>query len=582
MQNTAPDTLRTTLQSFRSAFMTVGAFSFAINLLMLMPAIYMLQIYDRVLSSRNTTTLLMLTLIMLGIYALEAALEMVRSRVLIRTSAALDLQLSSRVFNASFQRYLHVRSGNPVQALGDLTSVRQFLTGQGLLAFFDTPWAPIYLAVIFMLNPWLGLFGVVAMLLLVTLAWINERVTAGRLAEANKLAQSAGNYAASNLRNAEVVEAMGMLGSLRRRWLLRQTGVLRLQAEASERGARVTAASKFARLTTQSGILGIGALLVLDHQMTPGGMIAGSILLGRALAPVDMAISTWRGTVAARGAFARLNELLGIMPPAVERTALPRPKGFVMAENLVLGPPGSSNPILKGISFGAKPGMLVAVIGPSASGKSSLARGLVGVWAPMNGTLRLDGAEIAKWDKDELGPWLGYLPQDVELFEGSIAENIARFGERDSEQVVRAAQRAGVHEMILRLPEGYETQLGEGGMALSGGQRQRIALARAMYGDPALIVLDEPNANLDEAGDMALQEALRSMKQEGRTVFVMTHKLNILNQADAVMILTGGTIKAYGPRDTIFQSIPALARAAGAPEKQLAAETPPGDAGGKA
>lgn len=570
MQQHPLDHLRRTLQSFWGAFLAVGAFSFVINLLMLMPTIYMLQIYDRVLASRNANTLLMLTLIMLGIYLLESALELIRSRVLIRVTAAFDLQLGSRVFDAAFRRFLRDRSGNPVQGLNDLANVRQFLTGKGLLALFDAPWAPIYLAVIFMLSPWLGLFGLVAMLLLVTLAWINERVTSGRMGEANRLAQAAGNYASSQLRNAEVIEAMGMLSSLRRRWLLKQTEVLALQAEASGSSAWVTAASKFARVTTQSGILGVGALLVLDGKLTPGGMIAGSILLGRALAPLDIAINTWRGTVSARGAYARLNELLGTFSATVERTVLPRPQGLVMAENLVLAPPGGGNAIVKGITFGAKPGMLVAVIGPSASGKSSLARGLVGVWPPLSGTLRLDSAEIAKWNKDELGPWLGYLPQDVELFEGTIAENIARFGERDSDQIVRAAQRAGVHDMILRLPEGYETPIGEGGTILSGGQRQRIALARAMYGDPALIVLDEPNASLDEAGDMALQEALRVMKQEGRTVFVMTHKLNILNLADAVMILTGGMIKAYGPRDAIFQSIPALARAAGAPDKPRA------------
>jgi ATP-binding cassette subfamily C exporter for protease/lipase len=564
------------LSAFKGTFLVVGAFSLAINLLMLMPTIYMLQIYDRVLASRNASTLLMLTLIMLGIYALEGALELVRSRVLIRVTAAFDLQLGSRVFDAAFRRYLAVRGGNPVQGLNDLASVRQFLTGKGLLALFDAPWAPLYLAVIFVLSPWLGLFGLVAMLILLGLAWLNERATAAPLGDANQLATQAGNYASSQLRNAEAIEAMGMLTSLRRRWLQKQTGVLALQSSVSERAAWITALSKFARITTQSGILGVGALLVLDNQLTPGGMIAGSILLGRALAPLDLAISTWRGTVAARGAYARLKELLGIVPAVTVRTALPRPQGQVLAENLVLAPPGSRTPILKGITFGAKPGMLVAVIGPSASGKSSLARGLVGVWAPLAGTLRLDGAEIAKWDKDELGPWLGYLPQDVELFEGSIAENIARFGERDSAQVVRAAQRAGVHEMILRLPDGYETPIGEGGMVLSGGQRQRIALARALYGDPALLVLDEPNANLDEAGDLALQDALRAMKQEGRTVFVMTHKLNILNLADAVMILGGGAIKAYGPREVILQSIPALARAASGPDKQLTQQEPQG------
>ena len=523
---------------------------------MLMPTIYMLQIYDRVLSSRNATTLLMLTLIMLAIYALEAALELVRSRVLVRVSAAFDLRLSSHVFDASFRRYLRVRGGNPVQALGDLISVRQFLTGQGLLAFFDAPWAPIYLVVIFLLSPWLGLFGLFSMMLLMVLALINERATAARLGEANMLAKSARDYADGNLRNAEVIEAMGMLSNMRRRWLLKQAGVLRLQAEASERGAWVLAGSKFMRLTTQSGILGVGALLVLENQLTPGGMIAGSILLGRAMAPVDLAISSWRGIVAVRGAYERLGELLDRAPLATERTALPRPRGIVTAEDLVVAAPGSAIPILKGVSFCTKPGMLVVVIGPSASGKSTLARTLIGVWTPMAGTLRLDGAEIAKWDKEELGPWIGYLPQDIELFEGTIAENISRFGNRDSLQVVQAAQRAGVHDTILRLPDGYETNIGEGGITLSGGLRQRVALARTMYGDPRLLVLDEPNANLDEAGDVALLAALQTMKREERTVFLITHKLNILNVADAIMILSDGQIRAFGPREKILQSSP--------------------------
>ncbi|WP_332675684.1 type I secretion system permease/ATPase [Aromatoleum sp.] len=561
-----------TIRAFRNAFLAVGSFSFVTNLLMLMPAVYMLQIYDRVLASRNEATLLMLTLIMLGLYTLEAALELVRARILIRASSALDLRLGSRVFDASFRRYLASRSGNPSQALADLTNVRQFLTGKGLFAFFDAPWAPIYLFVIFLLSPWLGVFAAVSMLLLVALAYLNERVTAGRLSEAGKLAQAAGNYASNSLRNVEVIEAMGMLPNLRRRWFTRQVRVLNLQADASERAALVTAASKFIRLTTQSGILGVGALLVLENQLSAGGMIAGSILLGRALAPVDLAIGTWRGTVSARGAYARLSELLDANPSPVERTALPRPKGFVQAENLVLASPGSRVPILKGVTFGASPGMLIAVVGASASGKSSLARGLVGVWPPLGGTVRLDGADVTKWDKEELGPWVGYLPQDVELFEGTIAENIARFGERNSEKVVQAARRAGVHDIILRLPEGYETPIGEGGIALSGGQRQRIALARALYGDPALVVLDEPNANLDEAGDAALLEALQQMKREARTVFVMTHRLNILNVADAVMILAGGAIKAYGPRDAVLTTVPGLARAAEGRNRPLAKE----------
>ncbi|WEN40564.1 Type I secretion system ATP-binding protein PrsD [Thauera sp. GDN1] len=560
----ASNPLRSALQALRGVFLAVGSFSFVINLLMLMPTLYMLQVYDRVLSSRNEFTLLMLTLIMVGVYALEAALEWVRSRVLVRASSALDLRLGGQVFDAAFRRYLGSRSGNPGQALGDLSNLRQFLTGKGLLAFFDAPWAPIYLAVIFLLSPWLGLFGLVAAALLVALAWANEKLTAAPLGEANRLATAAGNYAGSNLRNAEVIEAMGMLGNLRRRWQVRQAGVLRLQAEASERAAWVGAASRFTRLLAQSGILGLGALLVLDNQLTAGGMIAGSILLGRALAPVDLAIGTWRSTVSARGAHARLAELLSGAPAARERTALPRPQGLVLADNLVLAAPGSRNPVVKGVSFGAKPGMLVAVIGPSASGKSSLARGLVGVWPPLAGSLRLDNAKLAKWDKEELGPWLGYLPQDVELFEGTVAENIARFGERDDARIVEAARRAGVHDMILHLPEGYDTPIGERGLALSGGQRQRIGLARALYGSPALVVLDEPNANLDEAGDAALLAALQDLRRARSTVFVMTHRLNLLAIADAVMILADGAIKAYGPRDAIFKSMPALARAAGA------------------
>jgi len=544
------------MQDLRGLFLGAGAFSIAINVLMLTPALYMLQIYDRVLASRNETTLLMLTLIMLGLFALEALLESVRARAMIRGSAALDLRLGPQVFDAAFQHTLRGRGGNAGQALGDLGHIRQFLTGKGLFAFFDAPWTPVFLLVIFLLSPWLGLFALLAALVLLALAWINERATAGPLGDASKEAQTASHFASSNLRNAEVIEAMGMLGALRQRWQQRQSRMLVQQALASDRAASVGAYTKFLRMAFQSGVLGLGALLVIDNQLTPGGMIAASILLGRALAPVDAAIGHWRGLVAARGAYTRLNELLQAHPAAPERTALPRPQGLVLAENLVVAPPGVRQPVLKGIKFGAAPGMLVAVIGPSASGKSTLARALVGVWPPLSGTVRLDGADVHQWDKAELGPWVGYLPQDVELFEGTVAENIARFGAPEDDKIVQAAQRAGVHEMILRLPQGYETPIGEGGTALSGGQRQRIGLARAMYGDPALIVLDEPNANLDEAGDAAFVEALREMKRENRTVFVMTHRLNVLSVVDALMVLANGSIQAYGPREAVLKSLP--------------------------
>jgi ATP-binding cassette subfamily C exporter for protease/lipase len=538
--------IRHLLGEFRHVFWSVGSFSLAVNLLMLMPTIYMLQIYDRVLSSRNEFTLLMLTIIMVGVYALEALLELIRSGVLIRAASALELRLGKRVFDAAFAAYLKTGSGNPGQPLADLGTLRQFFAGKGLLVFFDAPWTPLFVVAIFLLHPWLGLFALVSVLLLATLVYVTERLTTSRLAEANALAQGAADDAANHLRNAEVIAAMGMLANFRRRWQSRQAAGLKLQADAGERNAWMGSAGKFLRLLTQSGILGVGALLVLENRLTPGGMIAASILLGRALSPIDMAIGTWRSTILARSSYLRLSELLKAIPPPAAAVSLPRPEGLVVAENLVLSPPSGGTPVIRGVSFGASPGMLVAVVGPSASGKSSLARGLVGVWHAVSGTMRLDHADVAQWDTSELGPWIGYLPQDVELFTGTVADNIARFGLLDSEKVVQAARRARAHEMILRLPQGYETPVGESGAKLSGGQRQRIGLARALYGDPALVVLDEPNANLDEVGDAALLDALQQLKREKRTTFVMTHRKSILQIADAVMVLEDGRIKAYG------------------------------------
>lgn len=560
------------LLAFRRVFYALGGFSLAINVLLLVPAVYMLQMYDRVLTSRNEGTLVMLTLLMIGLLALEAALDFVRSRVLVRASAALDLRLNGRVFDASFERAIAGRGGNPGQALADLANLRQFLTGKGLFAFFDTPWTPIYILVIFLLNPWLGLFALIAAAILLGLAFVNERATGPLLAEANRIGSAASHYAATNLRNAEAIEAMGMLEGLRARWFARQSRFLAAQGEASDRAARITSITRFFRLTFQSGILGFGALLVLQSQLTAGGMIAASILLGRALAPVDLAIATWRGFVLARDAYMRLNALLDAHPARSAMITLPRPQGLVTAESLIVAAPGSRAPILKGLNFRVTPGSLVAVVGPSASGKSTLARALVGVWAPLAGGVRLDGAEVHEWDRKQLGPWIGYLPQDVELFDGTVAENIARFGELDSGHIVQAAQRAGVHEMILHLPQGYETPIGEGGTFLSGGQCQRVALARALYGDPALIVLDEPNANLDEAGEAALVAALRATKEEKRTVFVMTHRMNILRVADAVMMLMGGAVHAYGPRDAVLKALPPRPKPAAGTEGRQSSE----------
>ena len=554
-RNSQHSELSNVVNSFRGVFLAVGLFSFIINILLLAPSIYMLQVYDRALTSRNETTLLMLTIIMLGLLAFEALLEFVRSRVLGRASVALDVKLSSRVFDASFERYLQGRGGSPGQALVDLTNVRQFLTSQGLFAFFDAPWTPIYLAVIFLLSPWMGIFGLIGALMLTVMAVLTERLTAPVLADATREAASANNFAASNLRNAEIIESMGMLGRLRERWFGRQAGFLALQAKASDRAAAISAVTRFLRLSLQSGILGLGAYLAIDNQLTPGGMIAGSILLGRALAPVELGISTWRGFVSARGAYSRLRELLQAHPARREALTLPRPKGEISSENLIVTAPGKRDPILKGLSFKVPAGAVVVVVGPSGSGKSTLMRALVGIWRPQSGAMRLDGADVHDWDKEQLGPWIGYLPQGAELMDGTVAENIARFGDQDDEGVVRAAQQAGVHELILRLPKGYDTPIGEGGIVLSGGQRQRVALARTLYGDPALIVLDEPNANLDEAGDAALMKALHDIKVEKRTTFVVTHRSNLLSAADMIMVLVDGAIQTFGPRDAVVKSL---------------------------
>jgi ATP-binding cassette, subfamily C, bacterial exporter for protease/lipase len=550
------------LFSFRKAFYTAGLFSMFINLLGLVPSIYMLQVYDRVLQSRNVTTLVMLTVIMLGFYLMLGMLELARSKLLIRIGAQLDVKLNNRVFVASFERNLKRAGGNAGQALGDLTNVRQFLTGNGLFAFFDAPWAPLYLIVIFLFSPWLGVFALFASLILFSLAWATELSTRKPLAEATQVAASANNYATNNLRNAEVIEAMGMLDNLRNRWLKKQMRFLALQNEASDKAASISAATKSVRIAVQSLVLGGGALLVIDGQLTPGGMIAASILLGKALGPVELAIGVWRQLLGARTAYHRLEELLQEHPERPIGMELPAPAGRLLLEGVMAAAPGSQVMILKQVGFNVAPGEIVGVIGPSASGKSTLARLLVGVWPTLGGKVRLDGADIFTWDKNLLGPSVGYLPQDIELFEGTIAENIARFGDVDAGQVVEAAKLAGVHDMILRFPKGYDTQIGDGGSALSGGQRQRIAFARAIYGNPSFVVLDEPNSNLDDIGEAALIRAIQELKRRGTTVILITHRTSIISVVDKLLLLVDGMLQLYGPRDQVLLAIQQRAQAA--------------------
>lgn len=550
------------LYSFRRNFYIAGMFSMFINILGLVPSIYMLQVYDRVLQSRNITTLLMLTAILMMFYIMLGMLELARSKLLIRTGSQLDKKLNDRIFVASFERNLKKSGSNAGQALSDLTNVRQFLTGNGLFAFFDAPWAPIYLAVIFMFSPWLGLFALISATVLFCLAWATELLTRKPLAEANQIAVSANNYATNNLRNAEVIEAMGMLDNLKKRWMNKQQRFLELQSEASDKAASVTATTKATRIAVQSLVLGGGALLVIEGSMTPGGMIAASILLGKALGPVELAIGVWKQLNSARASYHRLESLLTEQPARRESMSLPTPVGKISAELLTVAPPGAKNLVLKQVSFEAQPGEIVGIIGPSASGKSTLARVMVGVWPTLSGKFRLDGADVYSWNKLELGPSIGYLPQDIELFEGSVADNIARFGEIDANLVVEAAQLAGVHEMILRFPNGYDTEIGDSGCVLSGGQRQRIALARALYGRPSFIVLDEPNSNLDDAGEAELVRTVLMLKEKGTTVLVISHRTSIISAVDKLLLLVDGTIQLFGPRDQVLQSIQQRAQSA--------------------
>ena len=570
MRSPSANSLHNALKACRESFLCVGFFSFFINALMLVPTFYMLQVYGRVITSGSLTTLTMLTLIMTGLVITLGCLEWTRSRIMVRVSNRLDMLLSRQVYKASFKRALE--SGGmdaSAQPLNDLTGLRQFLSGNGLFAFFDAPWLPIYIAVMFMFHPWFGWVATGSALLLLLLAFINERLTGPTLAQANKEHIGASLYTTKNLRNAEVIESMGMLETLMDRWWNRQKNVLLLQSRASDKGAMISTLSRSFRILVQSLILGLGAYLAVDHQVGAGLVFAGSVLLGRALAPIDLMIGSWKGFIAARSQYARLNAILAKQQAQPERMPLPAPKGDVQAENLTVAAPGSTIPIIKNISFSVPAGCVVGIIGPSAAGKSTLARALLGIWAPLQGVVRLDGADISAWDKHDLGPYIGYLPQDIELFEGSVSDNIARFTRVDSEQVILAATTAGVHEMILLLPDGYDTVIGGDGVVLSGGQRQRIGLARALYGSPRLIILDEPNSNLDEVGDRALIAALHNIRLSGATLFVITHRTNIVSQLDRLMVMSNGGISLFGPRELVLTEL----NAQQAPKQTMQADT---------
>jgi ATP-binding cassette subfamily C protein EexD len=536
----------------KGAFLSAAGFSLLINLLMLVPTIYMLQVYDRVVSTGNQSTLLMLTLIVVVLFITMAALEWVRSQILVKVSSRLELLLNQRLFKIAFKQSLY--SGGQrasTQPLDDLTGLRQFLTGNGLFAFFDAPWMPIYLGVLFFFHSWYGWFSVFTGIALCIVALATEKATTKILSEANNVSMQTRGALGRNLRNAEVIESMGMLESIRERWMIGALKVLELQAIASSRAGLLVALSKVIRLSSQSLILGLGAYLVIEREISPGLMMAGSILMGRALAPIDMIIGTWKGFINARDQYERLNSLLTQIPADKEHMLLPDPEGRIQLENAVVVPPGSKVAVLKGINITIDKGDIVGVIGPSGAGKSTLARAVLGIWPTANGAIRLDGAEVFNWDRQHLGQFIGYLPQDIELFEGTIGENIARFGDVNPELVVEAAKMADVHELILRLPEGYDTVIGITGGNLSGGQRQRIGLARALYGNPVLVVLDEPNSNLDELGEAALEKALVKLKEKKSTVMIITHRNSVLSKVDKLLVLKDGLLVVYGPKDQV-------------------------------
>lgn len=557
--------LEEVLYQCRHSFISAAIFSLFINLLMLVPVIYMLQLYDRVIPSGSMSTLIMLTLITMFLFVTMGGLEWVRSQILVKVSSRIEVLLNERLYGIAFKQSLY-SSGQRAssQPLDDLTSLRQFMTGNGLFAFFDAPWIPIYIAVMFMFHPWVGLMAVITVCVLTAVAIINEKITSGALAEANGIAMANRSQLNKNLTNAEVIESMGMLANMRARWKTNNEKVLVIQAGASSNAALLAALSKVLRIASQSLILGLGAYLAIEREISPGSMIAGSILLGRALAPIDQMIGGWKGFVAARGQFGRLNELLSTIPADKETMSLPAPKGNLSAENAVVSPPGAKAAVLKNINFNIVAGSAVGVIGPSGAGKSTLARAILGIWPAGSGKVRLDGADVFAWDREELGPHIGYLPQDVELFEGSISENIARFGDLDSELVVAASKAADVHEMILRLPEGYDTVIGAGGGTLSGGQRQRIGLARALYGQPVLVVLDEPNSNLDDVGEAALAKAILGLKERQVTVIVITHRTSILGAMGYLMVLKDGQIAAFNTCEKVLAQM-AEARQASQP-----------------
>jgi ATP-binding cassette, subfamily C, bacterial exporter for protease/lipase len=558
----------------RPYFMKAMWFSLIGALLILAPTGFMMEVYDRVVNSRNHFTLVMLLVLVVFAYIVMELVDWARVRILQAGGVALDRKLGPRVFVAMFTANLRRIPGGTTQSMSDFRTLREFLHSPVVLAVMEAPVSVVFAVLIFWMSPVLGWAAVAGAAIQVFVGWLNERATRPPLQEANRSAFAAQQYADGTLRNAQVIESMGMQRDIHRRWITKQREFLSLQATASDRAGGYQAVTKFVQTTMSSLMLGLAAYMLLQDKLNGGGsmLIVASVLGGRMLAPLVQIVTQWKAVIGVRDSWARLDALLAAVPPKQPAMPLPPPKGFLHVDNVLAGAPGGApggdnSPILKGVTFGLKPGEVLGVVGPSASGKTTLARLLVGLWPTLSGKVRLDGADVFAWDKAELGPHVGYLPQDVELFEGTLAENIARFGAAEPARVQAAARAIGLHDYILSLPDGYDTQVGREGAILSGGQRQRVGLARAIFGDPVLVVLDEPNSSLDETGDAALAATILELKARGTTFVVMTHRTGILPVVDKLLVMMDGQVKAFGPRDDVLD---AMAKGAAAQAQQAA------------
>jgi PrtD family type I secretion system ABC transporter len=555
-EHQTPPTARSLLGFGGGAFISVFIFSCVVNVLMLTGPLFMLQVYDRVLTSGSVPTLLALTAIVLLCYLYYGLLEYIRARMMVRVGRRFEESLRSRVFDVMAQLTLRRAANVGGQPVADLATVRQYVSSPGLLAFFDMPWVPVYLFIVFMLHFWLGVAGLAAAIVIFVLAVWTEAATRTPLGKAAAASTKAAIMTDEARRSAEAMHALGMRGILRKRWVKMQQESLDYQTVASDAGGKLSAASRTLRLLVQSGMLALGAYLAIQGEISPGVIIAASIIMGRGLAPVEQAVGNWQQFLGARKAMDRLVKVMAQVPPEPVRMQLPKPQGLLEVENLIVMAPGQDKPLLNGLSFTVRPGQGLGVIGPTGAGKSTLARVLTGVVLPTRGTVRLDGASIDQRSVDDYGRVVGYLPQDVQLFDGTVAQNISRFQEdAQPDAIIKAAQLANVHDLVMRLPQGYDTPLGENGARLSAGQRQRVALARALFGDPALIVMDEPNSNLDAEGEAALDRAIRVALQQGAAVVVVAHRPSALHAVSHILVLNEGKAIANGPRDDVLKQV---------------------------